>query len=297
MQKIRLFILTLILLISPMAFAQDSLAVEKPEITHVIMISIDGARPDAILQADTPVLQELAETGAVAWDAQTISPSVTIPAHTSMLTGLDTTEHRITHNNYTTVRIIPPSWITIAQEDGYQTAIVTGKEKFLQFHQDEDTYYEFVRNGDPGVIDKTIELLEEDYNVLFVHLPNTDFFGHLIGWMSDTYIYELGNTDANIGRLIDTLDELGIRETTLIIITADHGGHDLIHGTTLPEDMTVPLIVNGAGVEPETILEDADITQIASTILYALDLEPAEAMHDPLQLAFIPPDNDGSPQN
>jgi len=207
---------------------------------------------------------------------------VTVPAHTSLLTGLDPIEHEILHNDYSTERILDPTFISIAQEAGYRTAIIAGKEKFIQFHQDDDTYYEFVRTGDPGVADKTIELLEEGYEVLFVHMPNTDFFGHLIGWMSDAYIYELRNTDANIGRIVDALDNLNIHETTLIIITADHGGHDQEHGLTIPEDMTIPLILHGAGIEPNMILEDATITQVASTVLLALHLEPTEAMHEPL---------------
>lgn len=255
---------------------------EIPAYTHVIVISIDGARPDAILQADTPIMQDLAETGAVDWQAQTVVPSVTIPAHSSLLTGLDTDEHRIVHNDYRTERITYPTFISIAQAEGYQTAIVVGKQKFIQFHQDEDTYYEFVRTGDPGVVDSTIELLADGYEVLFVHLPNTDFFGHLHGWMSDTYIYELGNTDANIGRILDALDELDIRETTLIIITADHGGNDKDHGQNIPENTTIPMILNGTGINPDTLIEDTSITQVASTILLALGLAPTSSMHPSL---------------
>ena len=289
MLKTSLFPLIIVLFTLSVIHAQDtSFATHTPqplpEITHVIVISIDGARPDAILQADTHIMQELARTGAVDWSAQTISPSVTIPAHTSLLTGLDPQVHGVTHNSYTTERLEQPTFISLAQDAGYRTAIVAGKEKFLLFHQNEDTYYEFVRTGDPGVSDKTIELLKDGYEVLFVHLPNTDFFGHLIGWMSNIYIYELRNTDANIGRIVDTLDELGIRESTLIIITADHGGHGQGHGLDIPEDMTIPLILNGAGIEPNTVLQDTGITQIASTVLLALEIEPTASMNQPLVL-------------
>jgi len=275
----KIYLIAIVFLLSaPLIIAQDN--DDLPSITHVIVISIDGARPDAILQAQSPILQELAKTGAVDWGAQTVNPSVTVPAHTSLLTGLNPTEHEIVHNNYSTERLTNPTFISLAQDAGYRTAIVAGKEKFIQFHQDDDTYYEFVRTGDPGVTDKTIELLEDGYEVLFVHLPNTDFFGHLLGWISDAYIYELRNTDANIGRIVDALDDLDIRETTLIIITADHGGHDHEHGSTMPEDMTIPLILNGAGIKPNIILEDATITQVASTVLQALNIEPVESMHD-----------------
>ena len=37
-------------------------------------------------------------------------------------------------------------------------------------------------------------------------------------------------------------------QSTLIIVTSDHGGHETHHGTDLPEDMTIPWIAWGAGV-------------------------------------------------
>lgn len=279
--RIRLLTILSLLLWGHVILAQDSTPA-LPEITHVIVISMDGARPDAILQAQTPIMHDLADNGAVDWQAQTIFPSVTIPAHTSLLTGLDPTEHGVTHNNYSEDRIQAPSFISIAQEAGYKTAIVAGKEKFIQFHQDEDTFYEFVRTGDPGVADKTIELLREGYEVLLVHLPNTDFFGHSTGWMSDIYIYELRNTDKNIGRIVDTLNELDILDTTLLVITADHGGHGFSHGQNIPEDMTIPMILYGAGIAPHTKLENTAITQVAATVLQALDLQPTADMTDSL---------------
>jgi len=265
--------------------AQENNATNTPhqaDITHVIVISIDGARPDAILQAQTPILQSLAVNGAVDWQAQTVDPPVTIPAHTSLLTGLPPDKHEVQHNNYSEARIANPTFISMAQTAGFQTAIIAGKEKFIQFHQDDNTFYEFVRTGDPGVADKTIELLNDGYEVLLVHLSNTDFFGHLTGWMSDIYIYELRNTDKNIGRIVDTLDALGIRDTTLLIITADHGGQGFTHGQNIPVNMTIPMILNGAGIPPNTLLKNTSITQVAATVLQALGLEPTTMMNESL---------------
>lgn len=288
--KLRYLYLYLLLLCTPFIFAQDTdfatntpqPAPDLPETTHVIVITIDGGRPDAILQAHTPVMQGLAENGAVDWLAQTVYQPVTVPAHTSLLTGLDPDQHEVTHNDYSEERIANPTFISLAEDAGYKTAIVAGKEKFIQFQKENDTFYEFVRTGDPGVTDKTIELLNDGYEVLFVHLPNTDFFGHSTGWMSDIYIYELRNTDKQIGRIVDALTELGVLDTTLLIITADHGGHDFEHGQNIREDMTIPMIVYGAGIAPHTVLEYTTITQVASTVLLALGLDPATGMDDSL---------------
>src|SRR5437016_517332 len=56
---------------------------------RVIIVSIDGLRPDAIEAAGADTLKKLIRSGAFCATARTIRPSVTLPSHTSMLTGLD----------------------------------------------------------------------------------------------------------------------------------------------------------------------------------------------------------------
>ena len=38
-------------------------------------------------------------------------------------------------------------------------------------------------------------------------------------------------------------------EEYTVIITADHGGHDRMHGTDMAEDMTIPMFFIGADFE------------------------------------------------
>jgi len=53
--------------------------------------------------------------------------------------------------------------------------------------------------------------------------------------------------DEAIGELLTALDAYDLRDETLLIITADHGGHDTTHGSSMPEDMTIPWIASGPG--------------------------------------------------
>jgi predicted AlkP superfamily pyrophosphatase or phosphodiesterase len=269
--------------------AQDStetpIAPISPPPTHVLVISMDGARPDAIQVIDAPVLQGLAASGAVDWEAQTVLPSATVPAHASLFTGLSVEEHGVDENNYNTETLDLPGFLSIASEAGIPSAMIVGKNKLDQFHYPDSVYYEFATSGDSSVVDAAIQRLILGDRLLFIHLPNPDYFGHSTGWMSDSYLYELGNTDRQIGRLLTSLDELGVRETSLIIITADHGGHEQEHGY-LPEDQTIPLILAGYGVQAGTILEDSDISQLAATVLWALDLPIPAGMDEALFEAF-----------
>jgi len=243
--------------------------------THVLVISLDGARPDAILLADTPNIQALATRSAVAWDASTVLPSVTLPTHTSMLTGLSVEQHGVDYNatQLGCPVIQPPTFLTLAEEVGYRAALVTGKEKFCLYKQTETLDYTFAREGDRSVADRVLELLDAGYTAIFAHFPNPDYFGHSTGWMSESYLNELSNTDYHVGRILAKLDELNLTGETLIILTADHGGHEFGHGSDMPEDLRVPWMVAGPGVIPGMLLDDTvNITDTAPTILWALDL-------------------------
>ena len=63
--------------------------------SHVVLVSIDGLRPDAIEAFGAGTLQRLMREGSYTLSATTILPSKTLPSHTSMLTGEDVDEHGI----------------------------------------------------------------------------------------------------------------------------------------------------------------------------------------------------------
>src|SRR5687767_5567424 len=54
---------------------------------NVVVVSVDGLRPDAIAKYSAPTLQRLMREGSYTLAARTIDPSTTLPSHTSMLTG------------------------------------------------------------------------------------------------------------------------------------------------------------------------------------------------------------------
>ncbi len=259
-------------------------------LTRVLVISLDGMRADALRMTAPPHIMGLAARGAVTWEAETVLPAVTLPAHASMLTGLDVSEHGLAHNDnpYTCTPISEPTFLTRAQEVGYRTATVSGKEKFCLFDQLETMDYTFARRGDASVADRAIELFQQDYQVVFAHFPNPDYFGHLTGWMSQPYVDNVYSTDLQIGRVLTAIDALGATDDTLVLLTSDHGGHDFGHGADIPEDRDIPWIIAGPGVVPGADLGDSvSVADTAATVLWALGLPvPASDLGTPRLEAF-----------
>lgn len=263
-------------------------ATPRPARPRVVLISVDGLRPDAITPATMPNLLALAQRGSYTFQAQTIYPPATLPAHTSMFTGQLPETHGVTWNDYAPARgvITATTFFGLAHAAGLRTALIAGKEKFAHFNTPEALdVYTFARGGDPEVVDEALRQAAAGVDVLGVHLPNPDYFGHLTGWMSPVYVFQLSRTDAALGRLLAALPA-----DTVVLVTADHGGLDFTHGRRIPEDLTIPWIIAGPGVRVNAALSDpVNIVDTAATLAYLLGLTlPPEAAGRPVLAALAP---------
>jgi hypothetical protein len=257
---------------------------------RVIIISIDGLRPDAIELAPMPNLMELIKSGAYSLTAQTIFPSATLPSHASMLTGLCPKKHGVDWNDYIPQRGIAQGIdiFDIAQEAGLHTVMFAGKEKIQQVTAASslDTFV-WVNDRDKVLMDTLLADFPMDFDLLFIHLATTDDMGHVYGWLSPEQLSVVYRADEALGALLAALDERGLRDQTLLIITADHGGHNKRHGTRQPVDMTIPWIAAGRGVAPKQLETAVHTMDTAATVAYSLGLPiPAEWDGTPILEAF-----------
>jgi len=102
----------------------------------------------------------------------------------------------------------------------------------------------------------------------FVYLGWTDAAGHNFGWMGEEYLRSIDGAFQCIERIISK-----IPEDYVVIVTADHGGHDRTHGTELEEDMTIPMILYGKELTPGIIDRPISIKDIPPTVTKLLGCE------------------------
>jgi hypothetical protein len=262
----------------------------RPAVGRVLIISIDGLRPDAIALAPMPNLIALMDGGAFTLAAQTIFPSVTLPAHTSMLLGTCPSQHGVDWNDYLPQKGFAKgtSIFALAKQAGLYTVFFTGKKKLRQITPPETTdYYQFINDRDTVIAAQAAPILKKGFGLAFIHFATTDDMGHNYGWLSKQQISVIRRADESIGVILAALDEAGLRQDTLIIVTADHGGHAQTHGSRLPEDMTIPWVVNGPGVIHQTITLPVSTTDTAATAAFALKLTPpSDWVGRPIREAF-----------
>ncbi len=261
-----------------------------PLARRVLILSIDGLRPELISLAPMPNLQSLIQSGAYTLNAQTVYPSVTLVAHSSMLVGVCPSKHGVNWNDYIPENgfAIGTDLFDIAHAAGLQTVMHVGKEKLQQVTEPSSLdIFTYVNDRDTVVAERLIADFPQDFGVLFVHFPLVDGMGHVFGWLSPQQISVAFRADEALGQLLAELDARGLRGETLIIVTADHGGHDTTHGSTLPEDMTIPWIASGPGIQPKQLTTQVHTMDTAATAAFALGLEiPAEWDGVPVYEAF-----------
>ena len=203
----------------------------------VILISIDGMRPDGLKSCGNAYLEKLEETCAYTYNASSMIPSVTLPCHFSMAHSVTPQRHGILSNVYVPqVRPVKGIFEKI-NEHGGVNAMFYGWDQmrdialpgalkiatFVNAYMDEsvDT---FLTNEAIRVITKH----KPDF--AFLYMPETDDKGgHDNGWMSKEYLNRVSIAIDNVKKVIDNFgDEYSI------IIMSDHGGHDRSHGTEMP---------------------------------------------------------------
>lgn len=232
----------------------------------VILICVDGMRPDALTGCNNPYVKTLLENSAYTLKAQTVMPSVTLPVHCSMFLSVPPERHGVTTNVFS-----PP----VRPIDGlFEVLSRAGKRTgmFYSWGELRDVCKPYalsraVLRTDPhndvgdDVTNDAIRYIEtDDPDFVFVYLGATDEVGHNIGWMSDEQLRCVSRAVDNIHRLIHKAKD------RTFIITADHGGHERMHGTNVPEDMTVPMIFFGNGYAPRVLDGNISVLDIAPTV-------------------------------
>lgn len=242
----------------------------------VVLILVDGMRPDALQNVEKA--QQMMKTSAYTMDAQTVMPSMTLPCHMSLFHSVDPARHGTATNVYAPqVRPIN-GMCEVLRKNGKKSAFFYNWEELRDLSRPQSLCYSYFCNqydfgyaeSNVRVADAAAEYLSEnDTDFTFVYLGETDEVGHDSGWMSEAYL------DA-VKRSWDLIDKIAgaLNEDDVLIVTADHGGHERTHGHDVPEDMTIPLIIHGSGFAGGAPLENASIKDIAPTIVKLLNTEP-----------------------
>ncbi len=245
----------------------------------ILLILSDGMRPDAM--EGHKITDYLKQNGTYCMQSRTVMPSVTLPCHMSLFHSVDPGRHGITTNVYVPqMRPVAGLFEQLAKQ-GRKCAMFYNWEELRDIARPDNlcrsVYVSGHVYGNEAASRESFEntkkaLKENETDFAFLYFAWPDAAGHKYGWMSKEYLRAVNGCTDMAGELIK---EFGDQYT--IIYTADHGGHDRMHGTDMPEDMTIPIFFLGETFEKGKEIKGLTIKDIAPTVAQLFGAEiPAE---------------------
>lgn len=273
----RLLKIALIVALSA-AFNTFAFAETQDKATHVIIVSFDGLRPDAITHLGpelAPNFYDMMKNGESTLNARTDPDrTVTMPNHTCMITGrgvLGAEGHGYVDNRsaelsiHTNKQSYVASIFDVAKDHGLTTGFFASKKKFQVFlnsyggdesrgHPSRIDVHSLTDQDDEVTLEHLLKQMDTDLPALtFVHFAGPDKAGHHHGWsltQGSSYLLAVQQEDIYLGKILKEIGKLpALAQSTVVIATSDHGGLGTDHeDKTKVEDYRIPLIIWGKGV-------------------------------------------------
>ncbi len=266
----------------------------------VLLVTIDTLRADALGvtggAAQTPAIDALAARG-VRFDQAVAHAVMTLPSHTSILSGLDPSRHGVHDNTGFRVADAIDTWAERLGAAGYATGAFVGAfplDSQFGLAQGFDVYDDFYGSLDSGsfrmverpadaVVSIARRWIRRQRGTWFAwvhvydphapYLPPPPFDER---YAADAYAGEVAFTDSALAPLLQDAENRG----ALVVLTSDHGealgDHgELTHGIfAYASTLRVPLIMAGIpGVAAGSVVGDrVSHADILPTVLEALGL-------------------------
>ncbi len=295
------------------ASSSDLPAGQKP---NVLLITIDTLRADRLScygsqRPLTPNIDRLAFRGALFRLAVAHTPT-TLPSHANILLGTTPVYHGV-HDNLNFV--VADDFLTLAeylQKNGYETGAFVGAylldHRFglsQGFKTYDDNYsrphgQKLANLERPAeeVVGRAMDWLRDRQAPWFLwihcydpHDPYDPPEPFKTNYAQDPYNGEVAYVDASLKPLLELVETDRLRDSTIVIFTADHGEALGEHGEethgflAYNSTLWVPLIIVGPGIKPQEIFKLVSHVDLFPTICELLSLPKPESLQG---LSLVP---------
>jgi len=258
---------------------------------RVVVIGFDGLSPDGIRKARTPNFDRLRASGAWTFRARGVMPTSSSPNWASMIMGAGPEQHGVTSNDWMPDKFeIAP--VVVGSAGIFPTIFgLLRRERpkaVIGVFHDWEGFGRLVEKGVPNAIEhpkgpvetvnRAVRFLHAAKpDLLFIHLDHVDHAGHEHGHGGPQYLAAVEEADRLAGVVVDALREAKLSQSTVLLLTADHGGVGKKHGGPTMAEIEIPWIIHGPGIAPgREIRAPVNTYDTAATIARILGLQPPE---------------------
>lgn len=265
-------------------------AAPAPKAKHVVYIGLDGWGAYSVEKADMPTVKGLMAKGCYTLQKRTVLPSSSAVNWASMFMGAGPELHGYTqwgsrmpelpsrvivkNNIFPTIFQIyrdaaPEAEIGVLSEwDGIKYLVDTLSTSYHAVAPD------YTKNP-TALCEMSVKYITEKKPALVaICFDNPDHVGHAVGHDTPEYYAKLKELDGYIARIVQAVDEAGMTDETIFIITSDHGGIGQGHGGITMQEMETPFIIAGKGVKAGGEFQESMMQyDVAATMAYIFALQ------------------------
>lgn len=217
---------------------------DKP---YVVLISFDGFRPEYLQRLDLPNFERVWRNGVRSTGMHPVFPSKTFPNHYSIVTGMYAEHHGLVANHfrdparnarysmYDTLAVWDSSWYrgeplwVTAEKQGMVAASYFWVASEAAIGGVRPTFWKRYDGRVPNSarVDSVLAWLafpeERRPHMITMYFSDTDAAGHTHGPLSPQLDSAAARVDSALGRLLDGIDRLPIRDRVYFVLVSDHG--------------------------------------------------------------------------
>lgn len=276
----------------------------KQQPKHIVLVAFDGLSAVAIRNHPMPNFNRLMREGAYTLNNRSILPSSSAPNWASMFSAVGPELHGYTTWGSQKPEIPPFVTNQYGRFPGFYGLLrdTYPKAECGYIYEWEGMRYlvdslainyfkhtPITKECPSGATSFAVNYIKEKkpmYCAVVFEYP--DHTGHAHKWESEEYYEKLDELDGYLGQIIKAIEEAGIMDDTVIILTADHGGINTGHGGITLNEMETPLVFYGKGVKKGfKITESTMVIDVPATEAWLLGVTPHEAwLGNPVTTAF-----------
>ena len=282
-KKISMFLASVaFLFVATASFGQDANA--SSSVKHIVWIGADGFGGQYVKWDELPNLKKMKDAGAWTLRMRTVLPSSSAINWHTLMVGAPSEMHGYRNWNSKKPEIEPiyvndrgyfPDFFRVLKDNLPDfTARTVYNWDGIGFCYDNDAVDESIYltakeadDADDLVVEKGLELLGKKSTFTFIYFDNPDHVGHSIGWGTPEYQAKMTKIDEFVGKILARIEELGMKDDTVVFFCSDHGGSEKGHGEARLDHMEAPFIMCGKGIKPGEITDAFANIDVAPTVL------------------------------
>lgn len=271
---------------------------------HVVLIGLDGWGSYSVEKAEMPTVKAMMKDGTYTLEKRSVLPSSSAVNWASMFMGAGPELHGYTEwgsqkpelpsREISHYDIFPTIWGLLRDAEPNAEIGCIYEWDGIGYLVDKpalnfDKHVTEVKN-DPAATAKIASDYIKNSKPSFVGIifDEPDHVGHQDGHDTPAYYAKLKELDAYIAQIRQAVEDAGIADETIFIISADHGGIDKGHGGKTMLEMETPFILYGKNIKKGHVITESVMQfDIASTLACIFGLQqPQVWIGRPVKSAF-----------